>query len=466
MQTFLSHKTENEAHKIALEIVLLANFDHWLKNASSMVQDWVAHIHFHPEPGACLTIAGPDNRIDLAVVFVDVDSMELLRPADIGFACTALPAHSYQLITKLSPNQLSQVALGWQLGTYVFDRYKSEVIKPRAGTLLVDDSVDVEATIELARSVAFGRDLVNTPAEDMGPSELGDVIRNLADGYGATVTELSADELLDQNLPLIHAVGRASDDPPRLLDMKWGDPAAPKLTLVGKGVCFDSGGVLAKDFPGMRQMKTDMGGAALALALARQIMSSQLFVRLRVLIPAVENCVAANAYRPGDVFKSRKGKTVEVAHPDAEGRLVLADALALADEESPDVLISMATLTGAVTEALGEEIAAFMTPSTDLMSVLQHSGLATGDPLWPLPLWRPYQRLLKSDVADLCHITEGYGGAGAITAAQFLGHFVERATNYIHIDFAGWNGRADAGYQRGGNVSGMRALYDWLINRF
>ena len=449
-----------------IELVARKNINIWLKNASPEVHSWIEESGFNAKEDKCLVVPRGKSGVQKVVVISDVSEPEDLSPYDFAFANRSVPGGTYRLSTDLSPVALRRFALGWQLGSYRFDRYKTEKSGRKPARLLLPPDVEISDLLELSESVFFGRDLVNTPAEDMGPSEISMTVLELAKCFGAEVEETVGEHLLERDCNLIHAVGRASADAPRLLDLRWGDKDAPKVTLVGKAVCFDTGGVLPKNFAGMRHMKTDMAGGALALALARQIMSVSLNVRLRVLIPAVENSISSNSYRPGDVFKSRKGLTVEVAHPDGEGRLALADALALADEEKPELLVSMATLTGAVGEALGEDIAAFLTKDESWERALLAKSKETADPMWPLPLGAPYKGLLKSKVADLCHITEGYGAAGSITAAQFLEHFVENARAYIHIDFSGWNSRPDAGFLEGGNVTGMRTLFAALQDRY
>jgi len=372
-----------------------------------------------------------------------------------------LPAGTYRFAAP--PDDPALAVLGWMLGTYRFARYrKKEKTPPK---LVLPDGVDGEELSRIAEGVFLARDLVNTPANDMGPAELAAAARDLAKQHGAKFSEIAGEALLKQNYPLIHAVGRGSARPPRLIDIRWGDPKAFKLTLVGKGVVFDTGGYDLKSPAGMITMKKDMGGAAVSLALAGMIMGAGLNVRLRVLVPAVENSVSGTAYRPSDVFPSRKGLTVEIGNTDAEGRLVLADALAEADSETPDLLIDIATLTGAARVATGMELPPFFTDDETLASDLMAAAAETHDPLWRLPLWRGYEPTLASSVADLTN-TPDYGYAGAITAALFLGRFVTAAKSWVHFDIAAWTDRPKPGRPRGAEATAARAIYQMLQRRY
>jgi len=307
--------------------------------------------------------------------------------------------------------------------------------------------------------------MINTPTNDMGPSELEAAMRKLAERFKAVVRVTRGDDLLKKNFPMIHAVGRASASAPRLLDMQWGRAKDPKVTLVGKGVCFDTGGLNIKPGSSMALMKKDMGGAANVLGLAMMIMAAKLPVRLRVLVPAVENSISGNAFRPGDILQSRKGITVEIGNTDAEGRLVLGDALALGDEEKPQLMVDMATLTGAARVALGPDLPPFFTDDESLASGLSAASSALHDPLWRMPLWKPYNTMLSSKVADTNHITSG-GFAGSVTAALFLQKFVEPATPWIHLDVFGWMPTAKPWCPVGGEAQGIRALYQLISERF
>ncbi|TIV51932.1 MAG: leucyl aminopeptidase family protein, partial [Mesorhizobium sp.] len=354
-------------------------------------------------------------------------------------------------------------ALALVLGGYVFTRYGR---KPgKALRFALPSGADGAHVRRIAEGVFLARDLVNTPTSDMGPAELEEAARTLAAAHGADISVIAGDDLLARNFPMIHAVGRASTGAPRLIDMTWGPGDAPKVTLVGKGVCFDTGGLDIKPSSGMLLMKKDMGGAANVLGLASMIMAAKLDVRLRVLIPAVENSIAGDAFRPGDVLRSRKGITVEIGNTDAEGRLVLADALSLADEERPALLIDMATLTGAARVALGPDLPPFYTGDEALASDLAAASLAVEDPLWRMPLWRPYDAKLSSKVADINNVTTD-GFAGSITAALFLKRFVEKTPSWAHFDIFAWNPADRPHGLMGGEGQGIRALERIIAKRF
>jgi leucyl aminopeptidase len=360
----------------------------------------------------------------------------------------------------------AQAALAWALGLYQFSRYKKP--SKRAPKLALPPGVDGEEISRIAQSIFLARDLINTPPNDMGPEELAAAAAALAKQHGAKFRTISG-AALKKDYPLIHAVGHGSARAPRLIELTWSPKnlaaGGPKVTLVGKGVCFDTGGYDLKPASGMATMKKDMGGAAVALAVAGMVMGARLKLRLRVLIPAVENSVSGTAYRPSDVFKSRKGLTVEIGNTDAEGRLVLADALADADDEAPELLIDFATLTGAARVATGMELPPFFTDDEILAAdLMRHAGI-TGDPLWRLPLWRGYEPTLSSTVADLTN-NPNYGYAGAITAALFLGRFVEKAKSWVHLDIPGWTDRPRPGRKLGGEANSARTLYALLKERY
>lgn len=353
--------------------------------------------------------------------------------------------------------------IGFGLGIYRFETYT----KPSPRKLrLVWDKSDDRAVVQRALNASWlARDLVNTPANDMGPDKIEAAATRLARQFKATIKVTSGDDLLKKNLPMVHAVGRASTVPPRLIDFSWGKKSAPKLTLVGKGVAYDTGGLNIKPGSSMRNMKKDMGGAAHVLALAQMIMDAKLNVRLRVLIPAVENAIAGNAFRPGDVLQSRKGLTVEIGNTDAEGRLVLADALALADEDKPDHIIDMATLTGAARVALGPDIPPFYTTDDAFAEELMHHSATEHDPIWRMPLWDGYAKGLQSTVADMCNITSD-GFAGSVTAALFLKRFVEASRNWTHFDIFAWSTKAKPHASVGGEAQAIRALFAALQERY
>ena len=357
----------------------------------------------------------------------------------------------------------AQGALAWALGTYAFTRYKKNT-KPRP-QLVLPAGVDGAEVSRIAENIFLARDLINTPPNDMGPVELADAAQRLAKAHGAKFRVVADEALLKKNYPLIHAVGMGSARRPRLIEIVWGNPNAPKVTVVGKGVCFDTGGDDLKPASGMATMKKDMGGAAVSLAIAGMVMGAKLNLRLRVLIPAVENSVSGAAYRPSDVFKSRKGLTVEIGNTDAEGRLILADALADADDEAPQLLIDIATLTGAARAATGMELPPFFTDDEKLAADLSRHSMAVDDPLWRLPLWRGYEPTLTGTVADLTN-NPNYGFAGAITAALFLNRFVEKAKSWVHLDIAAWVDRPKPGRRAGGEANAARAFYALLKERY
>jgi leucyl aminopeptidase len=376
----------------------------------------------------------------------------------MGLLSPTLPAHTYRIASELSQPQLA--ALAWALGAYSFSRYRhKEAGGGRAKLRLAADGA--EGIVNTAEAIWLGRDLINTPASDMAPADLESVARILADRHGADISVVVGDDLLAQNFPLIHAVGRASPRQPRLIDMSWGPMGAPKITLVGKGISFDTGGLDLKPASAMLLMKKDMGGAATALALAHMIMGQRLNCRLRVLIPTAENSVGGDAFRPGDVLASRLGLSVEVGNTDAEGRLVLADALALADSEAPDSIFVFATLTGAARSALGPDLPAFFTNDDELARALPPLAAAIGDPLWHLPLWEGYRKNLDSDIADINNVWES-PFAGAITAALFLKRFVSKARRFAHFDLYGWRPAGRPLGPKGGEPQTARAVMEQL----
>ncbi|WP_315768788.1 leucyl aminopeptidase family protein [Bradyrhizobium sp. SZCCHNR2012] len=416
---------------------------------------------FAAKPGACLVLPAPDGQIAQVLFGLEDDAAkhrDLFRP---GALAGLLPAGTYRFANQ--PHDARLAALAFALGSYRFSRYRkadgSEV------RLALPDGTDAAELTRIAEAAALARDLVNTPSNDMGPAELALAAQQLAERHGASFSCIVGDELVQQNFPLIHAVGMASTRAPRLIELSWGDPAHPKVTLVGKGVCFDSGGLDLKTSSGMLLMKKDMGGAANVLALAQMVMGAKLKVRLRVLIPAVENAVSGSAFRPLDVFPSRKGVTVEIGNTDAEGRLVLADALAFADEEKPDLLIDMGTLTGAARVALGPELPPFYTQDDALAADVARCAAAENDPLWRMPLWAPYDSWLDSKVATINNAPSN-GFAGSITCALFLQRFVEHAKSWLHLDIYAWTPSAKPGRPEGGECQGARALYKLLSERY
>ncbi|SPH24476.1 putative cytosol aminopeptidase [Defluviimonas aquaemixtae] len=372
----------------------------------------------------------------------------------VARALGELPEGDWRLEGDVAAAGAEESALGWLLAQYRFTRYKSA--KPSAARLVPPAGVDADLICAIAEGEALTRDLINTPASDMGPAELEAAATELAKGFGAEARVIRGDDLLTEGFPMIHAVGRASDRAPRLIDMRWGTEG-PRLTLVGKGVCFDTGGLDIKPALSMGLMKKDMGGAATVLGLARMIMALGLKLRLRILIPAVENAVSGNAFRPQDVLTSRKGLTVEVNNTDAEGRLVLADALAFADEEVPDLIVSMATLTGAARVAVGPDLAPFYCDDEAIAGAILAAGAAVADPVWRMPFWTPYEALIEPTIADLDNAPAG-GMAGSITAALFLRRFVTGTSRYVHFDIYGWQPKAEPARPKGGVGQGARAI--------
>ena len=416
---------------------------------------------FTAKAGKCLTLPAPDGRIAQVVFGLEDEtskSRDLFRP---GALPGLLPPGVYRFAN--APHDMRLATLAFALGTYRFGRYRKT--EQPAVRLVPPDGVDVADIARMAEAAALARDLINTPSNDMGPEELQQAAQALAARFGADFNCIVGDALVNQNFPLIHAVGMASTRAPRLIDLIWGDPSHPKVTLVGKGVCFDTGGLDLKPSSGMLIMKKDMGGAANVLALAQMVMDAKLKVRLRVLIPAVENAVAGNAFRPLDIFTSRKGPTVEIGNTDAEGRLVLADALALADEEKPDLLVDLGTLTGAARVALGPDLPPFYTNDETLAEDVAAHARSENDPLWRLPLWPPYDSWLDSKTADINNAPSG-GFAGSITCALFLQRFVTEAKSWLHVDIYGWTPSAKPARPEGGECQAARAIYKLLSKRY
>ncbi|QPF84245.1 leucyl aminopeptidase family protein [Bradyrhizobium genosp. L] len=415
---------------------------------------------FAAKPGKVLALPAADGRIAQVLFALEDETSKARDPFRPGALPGLLPPGVYRFAN--APHEPRLAALGFALGCYRFGRYrKNETPDVR---LVPPDGVDVTDVARMAEAAALARDLINTPSNDMGPAELAGVARELAGRFGASINCISGAEL-EQDFPLIHAVGMASTRPPLLIDLSWGDPAHPKVTLVGKGVCFDTGGLDLKPSSGMLIMKKDMGGAANVLALAQMVMDAKLKLRLRVLIPAVENAVAGNAFRPLDIFRSRKGITVEIGNTDAEGRLVLADALALADEEKPELLVDLGTLTGAARVALGPDLPPFYTNDETLAADVAAHAKAENDPLWRMPLWPAYDTWLDSKTADINNAPSG-GFAGSITCALFLQRFVEHASNWLHVDIYGWTPSAKPGRPEGGECQAARAIYKLLSQRY
>lgn len=454
---FLTNKSANATpiHPVTKE-----SYDSWRKAQTKAVQNWLAAVDFAPKAGRHEVLADESGKIASVVVGVE----DLSSPWTFAGLPSKLPKGTYHIDGDLSPLEATQAAMGWLLGTYKFARYKSKA-GPKPATLVTPKGADEKRARVFAAAIAYARDLINTPAEDMGPSELAASAKTLAKSHSAEVTILKGAELLKKNYPTIHAVGRASDDPPHLIDIRWGKKSDPKVTLVGKGVCFDTGGLDLKPSSGMLLMKKDMGGAATVLAMADVIMGLKLPVRLRVLVPAVENNVSGNAFRPLDVIKSRKGITIEIGNTDAEGRLVLCDAIAEACTEKPELLMDFATLTGAARVALGPDLPALFANDDALATEMLDAGIRAKDRLWQLPLHDAYRKSLDSQVADINNAGSSSFG-GAITAALFLKEFVDTDVPWIHVDTMAWNTENRAGRPVGGDALGLRAVIELLETRY
>ncbi|MGD9843113.1 MAG: M17 family metallopeptidase [Steroidobacteraceae bacterium] len=451
----------------AIPVVLLreATLESWLAQQPARVGTWARLQGFRAERNKLLILA--DEQGVLTVVCVGLGNRVQDHESSLWLAAglpDKLPEAIYQLPEGLSAHDAAQFVLGWEYGQYRFDRYKQSTDrKPR--TLLVGESVDMDTLLRLNAACSLGRDLINTPANDLTPTALAQVAVDMAVLHGAEVRRYVGDELLAAGFPTVHAVGRAATAPPELVDFEWGEVSHPRVTLVGKGVCFDSGGLDIKPPSGMLLMKKDMGGAACTLALAQLVMQAKLPMRLRVIIPAVENAIAGNAFRPGDVIKTRAGLTVEVGNTDAEGRLILCDALALADADAPELLIDMATLTGAARVALGPELPALFTRDTQLANDLMAVGMREADPVWHLPLWSGYDDELSSKIADLNNISST-GFSGAIIGGLFLQQFVSKAKQWVHLDLYAWNAKDRPGRPAGAEAQCVRMLFEYLRGRF
>ena len=452
--------TDRSAGACPVHVVDANGLAQLLGNLTDAHRGWVRSTGWQAKPGTALALPGSDGSI--AAVLAGSGGAEPFWA--LAALPGQLPAGSYAFADEAADAELARRALAWGIGQYAFGRQANfKRAEPRK--LAWPEGVDSSPILSAVDADALVRDLVNTPAGDMGPAELSQAAAALAAASGAEFREIVGDALLAENFPAIHAVGRASTRAPRLLELRWGEPGRPRVTLVGKGVCFDTGGLNLKQPQGMRNMKKDMGGAAHVLGLARMVMDAGLPVSLRVLIPAVENSVAGNAYRPGDVVPTRAGLTVEIGNTDAEGRVVLADALALADEDAPELLLDFATLTGAARVALGPDLPALFATDDELARDWAAAGLDQGDPLWPMPLWAPYAANLSGGIADLNNVTTD-GFAGAIYGGLFLQRFVTRAKAWAHVDTFAWNPRSRAGRPEGGAAQGVRAAFRLLSKRY
>ncbi len=444
---------------VPLHLVDKKSFESWLNDQPGRVRAAVGAQGFKGEGFELAILPGERDEWGALLGVANVDE---LSPWCLAKAAEALPEGTYRVEGR-SPGP---AMLGWLLGQYRFARYKEDKQPKGPRILLTDAPARIDETVALAEATFLVRDLVNTPAADLGPQELEDSAAALAAAFGGTLTVTKGDAL-GEGYPMVAAVGRAAtpERAPRMIELAWGDQRHPKIAIVGKGVCFDSGGLDIKGAEGMRLMKKDMGGAAHALALARLVMGAKLPVRLHLLIPAVENAISAAAFRPGDVLRSRKGLTVEIGNTDAEGRLILGDALARAGEESPELIVDFATLTGAARVALGPDLPATFVNDEALAADLIGAGDAVSDPLWRMPLWKPYAEMLSSDIADIGNMGDG-PMAGSVTAALFLQKFVPEEISWVHLDTFAWRAKPRPGRPKGGDALGLRAVFDALKVRY
>jgi leucyl aminopeptidase len=439
--------------------------DAWRTSQPASVAQWLSVQNFKGERHRVLLLPDSAGGLAAAVGGLGKRQEELSLWHSAGLA-ERLPPRRFRLVQEFTADEATQLCLGFAYGAYRFDRYRAA--KLDIPSVEAPPNADMQFVALAAESLRMARDWINTPAQDLGPADIAAAAQRLAERHQAAYREWVGEELLSANFPAIHAVGRASSAAPRLIELRWrprGEDSYPRLTLVGKGVCFDSGGLDLKSSSGMALMKKDMGGAAVALALAHMLMSARARVELRVLVPAVENSVGGNAYRPGDVLSTRKGLTVEVGNTDAEGRLVLCDALALADAEHPDLIVDFATLTGAARVALGPELPALFGNDDALVQDLARVAAAEHDPLWPMPLWQSYEDELASKIADLNNVA-GSTFAGAIFGALFLKRFVNESTPWLHIDLYAWNPKDRPGRSVGAEAQAVRGVYRYLVKRY
>ena len=467
-----------KANKTAIPItpVSVSGFRAWLAAQPARLQAWVKAARFNGAAGSVSLMTGRSGELERVLLGIGEDqpAVASVFAAGMGGVTSGLtwryaglpsrlPLGIYRIDGRLDSEAATKAAIGWALGSYAFSRYRKKT--PSFAKLVWPQGCDMAAVERTAAATVLARDLITTPASDMGPGELAAAAAAVAKAYRAKLRLVVGEDLLKQNYPMIHAVGRASARAPRLIDITWGNPKAPKVTLIGKGVCFDTGGYDLKPSSGMKLMKKDMAGAAQALALGQMVMDAKLPVRLRILLPAVENMVDGKAMRPLDIIATRKGISVEIGNTDAEGRLILCDAIADAVAEKPAVMFDFATLTGAARTALGTDLPVLFSNDEALVGDLMRHGALAEDPMWPLPLWRPYRAMLDSKAADINNISEG-PYAGAITAALYLQEFVPAGVSWAHLDFMGWTLSAKPGRPEGGEPQGMRAIFSLLQERF
>jgi leucyl aminopeptidase len=457
--------TAGAAGSLPLWFLTESELPRWLTQQPAPVASWIRAHAFQAEKHRALAFPSPDGSVGGAVVGLgSLRSVGELKVWHAAGLSDRLPAYTYHVANELRGDAATHLVLGWLMGSYRMTRYRSVAPTAPRAVLVVPKEADLAYAEAAAGSTSFARDLINTPANDMGPEELAAAATDLASRFEARSTVIMGEELLARDFHLIRGVGAGSPRPPRLIDIRWGREDARKITLVGKGVCFDTGGLDIKPSAGMLLMKKDMGGAACTLGLARMLMQLDAPVQLRVLIPAVENSVDGNSYRPSDVLRSKKGLSVEIGNTDAEGRLVLADALAEADFERPELLIDMATLTGAARVALGPEVPAAFSTDESLLAALRVSAEEEADPIWPLPLWAGYDDELTSKIADLSNVSAA-PFAGSIIGALFLKRFVTATPAWLHIDLYAWNAKDRPGRPVGAEAQCIRALYRLIRSR-
>ncbi|MCW8409427.1 leucyl aminopeptidase family protein [Legionella sp. PATHC035] len=443
--------TVDSVRPIPLYLISQKQWEEQSSSFTSVERNYFGQMQFHGAMGDCCLFYNADGLLESAYIGTGDENQVLA----MAHAAQLLPANTYQVQGTYS----QEAALYWALAQYRFEKYKKNSSSPR---VLMVESQKVDDLLQMAQTHFLVRDLINEPASDLGPKEMAEVVATLADTYNAKFEQWIGNELLRDNFPAIHAVGRAAQSEPRLLSLTWGDETHPRVALVGKGVCFDTGGLNIKSAYGMRIMKKDMGGAAHVIGLAQWIMARHLPVRLHLLIPAVENAIGPNAYRPGDILVMRNGLTVELDNTDAEGRLIMADALVKACEEQPDLLIDFATLSSSARVSVGTEMSAFFTNDESLAAEIIDASSKAADPVWRLPLFAAYQKFLRSSIADMTNCSD-YPYAGAIIAALFLQRYITQTTSWLHFDIMAWSEQSKPGKPEGGEVMGLRAVMAYLL---
>ena len=451
---------DRSSSSLPIEILAPSSWRNWLKEQDAPRRAWLQSTGIDGKAGDFAVLPGSDGKVSSAVLVLST------RPSlwDFGALAIRLPAGTWHLVGDTAPVSPTDVAVAIGLGTWRFDRYRSKKAKPSETKIVWPAGADKARATAAIEAISMARDLITTPSSDMGPAELAAVAQNMARHFKAKLSVIVGDDLLKKNYPTIHAVGRASTRAPRLIDLTWGKQSDPKVTLVGKGVCFDTGGLDLKPATGMLNMKKDMGGAATMMAVAAMVMAAKLPVRLRLLVPAVENSVSGNAFRPLDVITTRQGITVEIGNTDAEGRLILCDALSEGASEKPTMMVDCATLTGAARVSLGTDLPALFCNDDTLAGDLIASGTEVADPMWRMPLHKPYRALLASKVADINNVSGG-AFAGAITAALYLQEFVPDDVPWAHFDMMAWNNTSRPGRPEGGEAQAARAIFATIEKR-